>query len=142
MGLHAGGDAHLGDVEDGHDDCAGDDDGDTSDAGLGLGEPASEVGAGVEDDVEGEEEEGDADKPLGATLGNLGFFLAQTGGKAPDEDATGEELDDTVETEGEDGDAAGLESCPESDDGLDEVPEEPDDDEDQGGAAKGVCLKH
>ena len=52
-GLHAGGDAHLGDVEDGHDDGAGDDDGHACDAGLGLGEPACEVGAGVEGDVGG-----------------------------------------------------------------------------------------
>lgn len=142
VGLHAGGDAHLGDVEDGHDDGAGDDDGDACDAGLGLGEPASEVGTGVEDDVEGEEEEGEADKALGATLGTFGFFLAQMGGQAPDEDAAGKEFDDAVEAEGEDGNAAGLESCPQSDDGLDEVPEEASDDEEQGCAAEGVCLRH
>ena len=64
------------------------------------------------------------------------------GGQAPDEDAASKEFDDAVEAEGEDGDASGLEACPEGDDGLDEVPEEADDDEEQSCAAEGVCLKH
>lgn len=80
----------------------------------------------LEPHVRGENQEGRRDEARGATLDRLDPFLirATNGLRAepPDQDRPGDALDETVDAEADEGDAAGGEPSPDGDDALDDVP--------------------